>query len=331
MKDAALDVPVAIFAFNRPTLTRRVFDAIAERRPKQLFLVADGPRPDRPQESAACAEVRKILTDVTWPCEVATNFSDRNLGCGRRMSSGITWLFEHVDAAILLEDDCVPAPMFFDFCVAMLSRFANDSRIGMISGTNYTWRRFQPPASYYFSRYTHIWGWATWRRSWAQYDFGLHSLPLAREGQQLEEVFGDPELADFWYAIFEAVRSGSIDTWDYQLVYASLINSWLNIIPAVNLVTNIGFGPDATHTKSPSGFDNEPPGDLRFPLRHPDFAIRSRTADEITERDEYRVARSKDRSAAPQSASRAGQTARAFARRQLARAVSRIRMFAPSR
>jgi hypothetical protein len=327
---AALDVPVAIFAFNRPRLTRRVFDAIAERRPKRLFLVADGPRPDSPQDDTACREVRKILADVTWPCEVATNFSDCNLGCGRRMSSGITWLFEHVDAAILIEDDCLPAPVFFDFCSAMLSRFANDSRIGMISGTNYTWRRFQPSASYYFSRYTHIWGWATWRRSWAKYDFGLQSLPLAREHRQLEEVFGDPVLADFWYAIFEAVRSGRIDTWDYQLVYASLVNSWLNVIPAVNLVTNIGFGPDATHTKSPSGFDNQPPGDLQFPLRHPDFAIRSRTADEITEREEYRVDRATDRSPGPQSPNRSWPTARAFARRELDRAISRLRVFALS-
>jgi len=327
---AALDVPVAIFAFNRPRLTRRVFDAIAERRPKRLFLVADGPRPDSPQDDTACREVRKILADVTWPCEVATNFSDCNLGCGRRMSSGITWLFEHVDAAILIEDDCLPAPVFFDFCSAMLSRFANDSRIGMVSGTNYTWRHFQPSASYYFSRYTHIWGWATWRRSWAQYDFGLRSLPLAREHRLLEEVFDDREAADFWYVIFEAIRSGRIDTWDYQLVYASLVNSWLNVIPAVNLVTNIGFGPDATHTKSPTGFDNQPPGDLRFPLRHPDFAIRCRTADEITEREEYRVDRAKDRSPAPPSASQARPTARASARRELARALSRLRMFALS-
>jgi len=147
----------------------------------------------------------------------------------------------------------------------------------------------------------------------------------------LEEIFDDPGLADFWYAIFEAVRSGGIDTWDYQLVYASLINSWLNVIPAVNLVTNIGFGPDATHTKSPTGFDNQPPGDLRYPLQHPDFAIRCQTADEITEREEYGVARAKDKSPGPQSASRARPTARAFSRRQLARAISRIRMFAPSR
>ena len=240
MKAAAFDVPVAIFAFNRPKLTRRVFDAVAERRPKRLFLVADGPRPDRSEDNVPCEEVRKILMDVSWPCEVATNFSDGNLGCGRRISSGINWLFKHVDAAILIEDDCLPAPSFFDFCSTVLSRFANDSRIGLVSGSNFTWRHFQPSASYYFSRYTHIWGWATWRRSWAHYDFGLRSLSLAREHRLLEEVFDDPQLADFWYTIFEAVKSGRIDTWDYQLFYASVINSWLNVIPAVNLVTKSG-------------------------------------------------------------------------------------------
>lgn len=331
MRTAAFDVPVAIFAFNRPRLTRRVFEAVAERRPKRLFLVADGPRPDCPEDNARCDEVRKILTEVRWPCEVATNFSSGNLGCGRRMSSGITWLFEHVDAAILIEDDCLPAPPFFDFCSAMLSRFANDSRIGMVSGTNYTWRRFQPSASYYFSRYTHIWGWATWRRSWAKYDFGLHSLPLAREQRLLEEVFGDPQLADFWYAIFEAVKSGRIDTWDYQLVYASIINSWLNVIPAVSLVTNIGFGPDATHTKSSTGIDNQAPGDLRFPLQHPDFVTRCRTADEITEREAYGIDRAKVMSPSLQSAAETRPSTRSLAQRKLARVVSRMRAFAPPR
>ena len=331
MKAAAFDVPVAIFAFNRPKLTRRIFATVAERRPKRLFLVADGPRAEWPEDNAACDEVRKILMEVGWPCEVATNFSDRNLGCGRRMSSGIDWLFKHVDAAILIEDDCIPAPPFFDFCSAMLSRFANDSRIGMVSGSNFTWRHFQPSASYYFSRYTHIWGWATWRRSWARYDFELRSLSLAREQRLLEEVFGDRQLADFWYAIFEAVKSDRIDTWDYQLFYASVINSWLNVIPAVNLVTNIGTGPEATHTKSSTGIDSQAPGNLQFPLRHPDFITRCKTADEITERDAYGIRRGKNSSSSPQSADRRWPTARSFAQREFARVVSMMRALAPSR
>jgi hypothetical protein len=274
--------------------------------------------------------VRRILTDVTWPCEIASNFSPRNLGCGRRISSGITWLFEHVDAAILIEDDCLPAAPFFDFCSAMLSRFANDSRIGMVSGNNFTSHYFQPAASYYFSRYTHIWGWATWRRSWVQYDYGLGSLPLAREQRLLEEAFGDPQSADFWYAIFEAVRSNHIDTWDYQLFYASIVNSWLNVIPAVNLVTNIGIGPDATHTKSATGVDNQMPGDLRFPLRHPDFMIRCRTADEFTEREVYGVERATARSPLPPSGSQTLPAAWSLGRRGLRRVISRVRMLAPS-
>jgi hypothetical protein len=331
VKAAAVDVPVAIFAFKRPRLTRQVFDAVAERRPKRLFLVADGPRADCPQDGTPCAEVRKILTDVTWPCEVATNFSDRNLGCGRRMSSGISWLFKHVDAAILIEDDCLPAPPFFEFCSAVLSRFANDSRIGLVSGSNFTSRHFQPSASYYFSRYTHIWGWATWRRSWAHYDFGLRSLPLAREHRLLEEVFDDPQLADFWYATFEAVKSGRIDTWDYQLFYASIINSWLNVIPAVNLVTNIGIGPDATHTKSSTGIDSQAPGDWQFPLRHPDFMARCRTADEITEGEAYGIRRRKEGSPSPRSTGQPRPTLRSIAQRQLARLSAMMRTLGPPR
>jgi hypothetical protein len=327
---AGFEIPVAILAFNRPALTRRVFDAVAERRPKRLFLIADGPRPERPQDDLLCAEVRRILTDVTWPCEIATNFSDRNLGCGRRISSGITWLFEHVNAAILIEDDCLPAASFFDFCSAMLSRFANDTRIGLVSGNNFTSGYFQPSASYYFSRYTHIWGWATWRRSWAQYDYGLLSLALAREQRLLEEVFDDPQSADFWYAIFEAVRSGRIDTWDYQLFYTSMVNSWLNVIPAVNLVTNIGVGPDATHTKSSIGVDNQTSGDLGFPLRHPDFVIRCRVADEFTERKVYGVDQGKARSPLPPSGRPALSAAGSFGRRAIARAISRMRMLAQS-
>jgi hypothetical protein len=281
------DVPVALFGFNRPDLTRRVFDAIADVRPRRLFVIADGPRADRPGDEAACAEVRKIMTSVDWPCDVVTNFSPRNLGCGRRMSSGIDWLFNHVEAAVLLEDDCLPGPTFFEFCRAMLDRYANDSRIGVISGTNYITRWARLPGSYYFSRYTHVWGWASWRRSWAQYDFALTKLPAAHEAKVLETVLEHEALARFWYKIFDGVRSGAVDTWDYQLCFASFANSWLNIIPTANLVSNIGIGPHATHTKTTNGFENLPIEPLDFPLQHPEFITRCRINDELTERHAY--------------------------------------------
>jgi hypothetical protein len=283
----SFEVPVALFGFNRPEVTRRVFASIAAMRPRRLFLIADGPRADRPQEEAACAEVRKIMTAVDWPCEVATNFSKHNLGCGRRMSSGINWLFDNVDAAILLEDDCLPGVSFFDFCRSMLERYANDTRIGVISGTNYTNRWAQLPPSYYFSRYTHVWGWATWRRSWALYDFDLTELGAARASRVLETVLEHEALARFWYEIFDRVKSGAVDTWDYQLCFTGFVNSWLNIIPSTNLISNIGIGPEATHTTSSNGFENLPIGTLQLPLQHPQFKIRCRLNDDLTERHAY--------------------------------------------
>ncbi len=288
MSDAqGFDVPVALFAFNRPGLTQRVFDAIAQMRPRRLFLVADGPRADRPGEAELCAEVRRIMTAVDWPCEVATNFSPHNLGCGRRMSSGIDWLFGEVEAAILLEDDCLPGPDFFEFSRAMLDRYAADTRIGVISGTNYTTRWARVPGSYFFSRYTHIWGWASWRRSWALYDFSLSKLEAARQAKLLETVLEHEALARFWYDIFDRVAERRIDTWDYQLCFAGFANSWLNIIPTANLISNIGVGADATHTTDENSFANMPIEPLPQPLTHPAFITRCGLNDELTERHAY--------------------------------------------
>jgi hypothetical protein len=280
----SFEVPVALFVFNRPEVTRQIFDVVARMRPCRLFLIADGPRTDRPGEAEACAEVRRIVTALDWPCEVATNFSPSNMGCGRRMSSGIDWVFKNVDDAVLIEDDCLPSPQFFDFCRAMLERYRHDMRIGTVAGTNCMTRHAHFPGSYFFSRCPHVWGWAAWRRSWALYDYGMAKLAAAREARLLEAVMGHHDLARFWYDIFDNVQSGRVDTWDYQLFFTSFCNSWLNIIPAANLVSNIGHGPDATHCREPSEFANLPLGELALPLQHPDFMVRCQKHDEFDER-----------------------------------------------
>jgi hypothetical protein len=278
------EVPIALFAFNRPDVTRRMFEAIARARPNRLFLIADGPRTDRPGEAEACAEVRQIISAVNWTCDVATNFSPRNMGCGLRMSSGIDWVFKNVDEAILIEDDCVPTPQFFEFCRSMLERYRHDTRIGMISGTNCMSHRADFPGSYFFSRYPQIWGWATWRRSWAFYDHSMTKLEVAKEKRLIESVTEDESLARFWYSVFENVQSGRIDTWDYQLFFASFCNSWLNIIPSKNLVTNIGDGLHATHRKDDSEFTNLPLAKLALPWEQPEFLVRCKKHDEFYER-----------------------------------------------
>ncbi len=277
------EVPVALFVFNRPKVTQLIFEAVSRIRPRRLFLIADGPRADRPGEAEACAEVRRIVTAVDWPCEVATDFSPSNVGCGRRMSSGIDWVFNNVDDAIFIEDDCLASPQFFDFCRAMLDHYRYDTRIGTIAGTNCMIRHADFPGSYFFSRCPHIWGWASWRRSWALYDYGMSTLAAAREARLLENVMGTERLAACWYNIFGRVESGELDTWDFQLFFTSFCNSWLHIIPATNLVSNIGYGPDATHCREPTEFADLPLGNLLLPLRHPDFVVRCLKHDEFDE------------------------------------------------
>ncbi len=165
--------PVLFLVFNRPDSTRKVFDAIRSARPPKLYITADGPRPDRPAEAKLCSEVRAIASAVDWPCEVKTLFRESNLGCKAGVSSGITWFFSHEDEGIILEDDVLPVPTFFNFCDEMLERYRDDARVSMISGCNLISNHFSPKQSYFFSRYNLIWGWATWRRAWQHYDVAM--------------------------------------------------------------------------------------------------------------------------------------------------------------
>ena len=285
-----MDTPVALLVFNRPDVTAQVFARIAAEKPRRLLVVADGPRPDRPGEAALCAEVRRIVTNVDWDCELLTDFADRNLGCGLRVSSGLDWVFRTVERAIVLEDDCLPSPDFFRFCEAMLERYADDPRIGMISGDYFLGELYRPEASYFFSRFTFIWGWATWRRSWRHYDWTLSRLPAAERERVLENLF-DRHVAEHWRQIFRRMRNDPHFTWDYQLSFSLMTQGLVNIVPSVNLVSNIGFArPDATHTPGDSPFANLPCGWLPDPLVHPEFVAPSREADRLFARHVYGIA-----------------------------------------
>lgn len=280
MQTDVLQTPVALFVFKRPDTTRRVFDAISKVRPTKLLLVADGPRQDREGEAEACRQVRDIVANVDWPCEVSTNFSESNLGCGERMISGLNWVFSQVEEAIILEDDCLPDLSFFPFCQEMLERYRGDSRIAYISGDNFVQRYTRPGDSYYFSRIGGIWGWATWRAEWLRYDRYLNDWPDIKKLMMLEEIFVEPKAVKFWTHIFDVMYGDKpIDTWDYQWTYTGFINGSLTIVPSVNLVANIGFGGDATHT---FGFDprsTPPVGSMEFPLKHPVSFIPWRSLD----------------------------------------------------
>ena len=281
MSEFKLKTPVAFIIFNRPDTTERVFAEIAKAKPPKLLVVGDGPRAGREGEAEKVAATRTIIARVDWPCEVITNFSEINLGCKLRVSSGLDWVFEQVEEAIILEDDCLPNPTFFRFCQEMLARYRDDQRIGMISGDNFQFGNMRNQDSYYFSKYVHIWGWASWRSKWQEsYDVSLEKWPLVRESKWLGDILGRKEEVAYWTNIFEKVYLGKIDTWDYQWVFANFIQGRVNIMPNVNLISNIGFGrPDATHTLANSKEANLPTEAMMFPLIHPLVLVVNTAAD----------------------------------------------------
>ncbi len=279
-----MKTPVAFIIFNRPDTTKQVFEAIREAKPPKLLVVADGSRLDRPGEEEKCAAARAIIDGVDWECEVLTNYSDVNLGCKLRVSSGLDWVFSEVEEAIILEDDCLPHSTFFPFCEELLDYYRNDQRIMAIGGCNFQFGSNRNDYSYYFSHYAHIWGWASWRRAWQNYDVDMKLWKEVRDCGLLESVSNDTKSLKYWHKIFQDTYNGLIDTWDYQLAFALWSQNGLTILSNSNLVSNIGFREDATHTKGNSKVANMPTEAIDFPLKHPPFMMRNIQADEYTEK-----------------------------------------------
>jgi hypothetical protein len=279
MADFQLNTPVALLIFNRPDTTARVFKEIAKAKPPKLLVIADGPRINRPGEAEKCEQTRAIIRQIDWDCELLTNFADTNMGCKMRVASGIDWVFEQVEEAIILEDDCLPESTFFRYCEEMLVRYRHNERVGMISGGNLQFGHQRGHGSYYFSRYTHIWGWASWRRAWQHYDREITQWPDFRDEGWLDMMFRTQGERDYWRHSFEAVHNGSLDTWDCSWTFTALINGMLQVVPNVNLISNIGFGPNATHTHVIGIHAAMPTQPMDFPLRHPNFVLADQQAD----------------------------------------------------
>jgi hypothetical protein len=284
--------PVLFIVFNRPDTTRKVFEAIRLARPPRLYIAADGPRADRPDEIKRCEEVRKIATSVDWPCEIKTLFREKNLGCRNGVSSGIDWFFQHEPEGIILEDDILPLPSFFIYCEELLERYRENTNIGMISGCNLVANHIQLDESYFFSKHNHIWGWASWRRAWKYYDLSMKSWPEWDKKNGLRSVSHGNKLFEiYWKDIFKRSFSGQINTWDYQWTYTCWKNSMLTALPVYNQTYNLGFGLDATHTtmEAPAYVLNSKPKLLIFPLVHPNTLNLTSNIDELIDRNIYRI------------------------------------------
>jgi hypothetical protein len=274
---------VLFLVFNRPEPTARVFAAIRAARPPRLYVAADGARVGRAGEAERCEATRRIATAVDWPCEVCHLFREENLGCKQAVSQAIDWFFSHEEEGIVLEDDCLPHATFFEFCEHMLERYRDDDRIALVSGDNFQFGRTYGKSSYYFSRYAHIWGWASWRRFWQHYDRNLSVWPEYRDTGGLLRVSGlSATEARHWVGNLDAVAAGRIDTWDFQLQFAMWYRSMVSILPQCNLIQNIGFGEGATHTTAGSKFANLSVQALEFPLIHPESVTTCALADQCT-------------------------------------------------
>lgn len=281
--------PALFLVFNRPDTTALVMEAIRAARPERLYVAADGPR-DHPGEVERCREARRVATAVDWRCEVRTLFREHNLGCRDAVSNAITWFFEHETEGIILEDDCLPAPSFFQFCDILLERFRDDERVMSITGNNFQPNMEQYPYSYYFSKYIHIWGWASWRRAWRLYDAQMARYSDFSRAATLEAMSLSNGFSSYWRGCFNSVYTRRLDTWDYVWLFSSWAHNGLTATPRVNLVSNIGFGPDATHTTdSKSALARMPIRALNFPLDHPLLLAPQQGFDAVVDRTVFGI------------------------------------------
>lgn len=262
----SLATPVAYIAYNRPSHAARTFRLVAQAKPETLFIILDGPKDDVPGDAEKCAAVRNLLSQIDWKCNVRLNVSADNIGSRKRVQSGLDWVFRHVDRAIVVEDDCLLDPTFFQFADELLAYYENDSRIGVICAQG-----DELPSngsSYHASRYPLLWGWATWRRTWQLYEPDIESWRSTRTSNLLMNALKNPLAVAYWRGQLDRTYAG-LDTWDYQVNYCCWRHDLICIHPTVNMLSNIGFDAEATNTVRRHTPFGRAATRMRFPIRHP--------------------------------------------------------------
>jgi len=276
-------VPIVILAFNRPDLTEKVLSRVLEIRPETVYFVRDGPRSEEDRDP--CREVADLFERPLEGVSVKKIVSDVNLGCEKRVVSGLNTVFDEVESAIILEDDCLPDLSFFRYCEELLNHYRDDKRVMTISGNSFQPPSFSCPASYYFSIFSHIWGWATWRRAWNQFDFEMGSLDSLGDQRWLQHLTRCRIDGATWSSIFDKTKQGEINSWGYRWLYSCWAQSALTCLPKRNLVENIGYDERATNTKTEKGKPSPPEASaLEFPLIHPETTVQNYRADDYTQR-----------------------------------------------
>jgi len=265
------NTPILFIIFNRPDTAKKVFKKIQEMKPKQLFIAADGPRKNKPEDVELCKQTRKILNGINWDCELKTLLREENVGCQKGPADAISWFFEHVEEGIILEDDCLPSDSFFPFCEELLEKYRYDTRIMHISGASEL-PDYENPDSYYFSRLAYVWGWATWKRAWQLMDLNLTDFEEFKQRNILKDKVRNKYHRQDWIKNFKEAKDGD-DIWDFLWQYSLFIQNGLAIVPSKNLILNIGFDGQATHTSKPPHYYDQMKLDTltENKLKHPNF------------------------------------------------------------
>ncbi len=268
------DIPILLLIFNRPELTQNIFNQIRIAKPLYLYVAADGPRNGKEDDYVNCQKTRDIINQVDWDCNVKTLFRNENLGCGLAVCSAISWFFNEEEAGIILEDDCLPHLSFFSYCKELLNKFKEDEDIFVISGTNLQNGNKRGNDSYYFSNYPITWGWATWRRAWKHFKYEIREVEKIFVSGTLDHAFQSKAEKTFWQKKLKQAELHKEHIWDYQWFYAVWQNKGLGITPETNLIVNIGFDKNGTHTflrdsiREPSSLNS-----IQYPLKHPPKVI----------------------------------------------------------
>jgi hypothetical protein len=263
--------PVLLLTFNRPDVTERVLRAVVDVGTPRLYVAADGPRPGRTDDDAKCSSVREIVARAATVTDVRTRYRSENLGCRLAVSDALTWFFSEEPEGIVLEDDCLPDPSFFPYCADLLQRYRHNRDVFVISGNGSHAAAVDRHDSYVFSRYNHVWGWASWSRAWQYYDDDMRDWPRLRDTDWLLDIGdGHPDFARYWTTAFDSAFTNRVDTWDYRWTFSCWRYGGLTALPMRNLVKNIGLRSDATHTTDSDTWLSEVPLQrLDRPLRHP--------------------------------------------------------------
>ena len=273
-----IKAPIIFCIFNRPRHVKKSLDAIRKHRPDKIYVVGDGPREFVDTDGDMVNQAREIIKTIDWPCEINTNYSDVNLGCRIRFETGMDWVFSHEDRAIIIEDDVVPNEDFFKFCDILLEKYKDQSNITSITGNNFQDGNIRGTSSYYFSKYSHIWGWATWSRAWKYYDPKLSFWPQWKLSKDWKNQALNSNERKYWEDIFNRINNNALESWDYSWNGSIWYRKGLTVTPNVNLATNVGMGPDGTHCIYKEDQEGIPTQSLGG-LSHPDQIIQNKAAD----------------------------------------------------